>query len=352
MPRLASAPKGIDLTSAWEVRVGDHVIGIAWSPAGDLLAVASIGGPIHIIDGASGGLVRVVEGHRFGTQSISWSHDGRYLASGGQDGKVRIWDPNADRPIRELEAGSSWIERVAFAPDAWLLASAAGRHLRLWNLGGDLLQNFALHPSTISDIAWQRGGLYLTSACYGQLATFHPDSPEPVKSFPWKGSILTVAWSPNGDYVATGNQDASVHFWYRKTGKDLEMSGYPTKIRELSWDAESRYLATGGSAHVIIWDCSGKGPAGSRPITLKAHDTLLSALEYQHKGTLLASGCHNGQVCLWNPPKRTTPLWTAQMDGAVTQLRWSPGDRELAVSSAAGLVSKFGDLERMSDAGS
>ena len=141
--------------------------------------------------------------------------------------------------------------------------------------------------------------------------------------------------------MATGNQDASVHFWYRKTGKDLEMSGYPTKVRELSWDAGSRYLATGGSAHVIIWDCSGKGPAGSRPITLKAHDTLLSALEYQHKGTLLASGCHDGQVCVWNPPKRCTPLWTSQSDGAVTQVRWSPEDRALAVGSANGLVSKF-----------
>jgi WD40 repeat protein len=345
MPRLAAAHSGKAVRTAWEMRVDDHVIRLAWSPAGDLLAVACIGGPIYIIDSFSGGTVRVLEGHRFGTQCLDWSHDGRYLASGGQDGKLRIWDPNSDRALRELDAGVSWVEQVAFAPGAPLLASAAGRLLKLWNLGGEPVQTYPVHPSTIADIEWQRQGLYLTSGCYGQLATFKPDSPDPVKAFQWKGSILTVAWSPNGDYVATGNQDASVHFWYRKTGRDLEMSGYPTKVRQLTWDSDSRYLATGGSAHLIIWDCSGKGPAGTRPVTLKAHDALLSALEYQHGGGLLASGCQNGQICVWNPPRKQTPLWTCQLDGAVTQVGWSPDDRALGASSANGLVSKFGFTE-------
>jgi WD40 repeat protein len=285
--------------------------------------------------------LRVLAGHRVGTQCLSWTHDGRYLASGGQDGNVKIWHPNSDEPVCVLDAGSSWVEQVAFAPDSYLLASGSGRSLKLWNVQGELIQSYPSHPSTISDVQWQRQGSFLTSGCYGQLATFKPDSPEPVKKLRWKGSILTVAWSPDDDYVATGNQDASVHFWYRKSGKDLEMSGYPTKVRELSWDANSRYLATGGSAIVIIWDCSGKGPAGTRPIELEAHDMLLSALEYQHKGSLLASGCQNGLVCVWNPPKRKTPLRTSQLDGAVTQLRWSPDDRALAASSANGLVRKF-----------
>jgi WD40 repeat protein len=191
------------------------------------------------------------------------------------------------------------------------------------------------------DIQWHGEGRFLTSACYGQLATFKPDTSEPLKAFPWKGSILTVAWSPDGNLVATGNQDASVHFWYRRTGKDLEMSGYPTKVRELSWDPGSRYLATGGSAVVIVWDCSGKGPAGTRPTELEAHDTLLSALQYQHKGDLLASGCQDGLICVWNPPRKGRPIRTARLDAAITQLRWSPDDRILVASSSNGLVRAF-----------
>ena len=334
---LARKSSANALKTWWEASLADHVIRLEWSRAG-VIAAACVGGPIHLLHASTGLTLRVLEGHRIGTQCLSWSHDGRLLASGGQDGKVRIWSPNSDEPVRVLDAGSSWVEQVAFAPDSYLLATAAGRNLRLWNAQGELAQTYPQHPSTISDIQWPPGGLFLTSGCYGQLATFTPDKAEPVKQFRWKGSILTVAWSPDGNYVATGNQDSSVHFWFRKSAKDLEMSGYPTKVRELSWDASSRYLATGGSAIVIIWDCSGKGPAGSTPIQLEAHDTLLSALAYQHRGELLASGCQNGLVCVWNPRKRRTPLASSQLDAAVTRIHWSPDDRALAASSANGLV--------------
>ena len=40
------------------------------------------------------------------------------------------------------------------------------------------------------------------------------------------------------------------------------MYGFPTKVLELSWNSTGRWLATGGSSSVILWDCSGKGPAG------------------------------------------------------------------------------------------
>ena len=77
---------------------------------------------------------------------------------------------------------------------------------------------------------------------------------------------------------------------------------------------------------------------GPRPIQLEAYGTLVSALEYQHGGDLLASGCQNGVVCVWNPRKRQTPIGTFQLDTAVTQIRWSRDDRVLAASSAKGLV--------------
>jgi WD40 repeat protein len=67
----------------------------------------------------------------------------------------------------------------------------------------------------------------------------------PQRRFEWKGSILRLAWSPNGRFVATGDQDSTVHFWFEEDRRDLQMSGYPTKVREL-WNAASRYLATGG----------------------------------------------------------------------------------------------------------
>lgn len=330
-----------ELCVAWERNLADHAIDIAYSPDGRLLAAAAIGGPISLFDALSGETISVVPGHDGGTFALSWRADSRRLASGGQDGTLRIWDiADVASPV-VCEAGAAWVEHVAYSPAGDFVVSAAGRKLRLWNSHGELQQNYPDHPSTISDVQWQPGERLVTSACYGQVATFRTDSPDPLKAFTWKGSILILAWSPDGNHIATGNQDASVHFWYRKTGKDLEMSGYPVKVRELAWDSSGRYLATGGSAIVIIWDCSGKGPAGTKPIQLESHDLPITALAYQPKGPFLVSGCRAGKICLWNPAKSRKLIRISELPGEITRLVWAPDGRSFAASSSEGAVRVF-----------
>jgi len=116
--------------------------------------------------------------------------------------------------------------------------------------------------------------------------------------------MLALAWSPNGQYLATGDQDSTVHFWMVKTGEDLMMSGYPTKVKELSWDSSSRYLATGGGTMPCVWDCSGEGPANTMPQQFEAHTervTVLALSAPQHPAGLRwgrRAGCALGRWAL------------------------------------------------------
>jgi WD40 repeat protein len=286
----------------------------------------------------TGRIRHVLPGHGFGTTALSWSPQGGILASSGQDGKVKLWKVPKGQLHLTLDGGAAWVERVTWSPEGTLLAAAAGKKVRLWNTAGELVREYANHPSTVADIRWKPGTLELASAAYGQIALFHPDQAEPVRSLKWKGSQLVLAWSPDGKHMATGDQDSTVHFWFMKNGEDLMMSGYPVKVRELSWDYTSRFLATGGGAVPCVWDVSGKGPAGTRPLQFEGHAANVTGLAFQHSGPLLASAGADGLVMLWHPGKHKRPLATTELPAGITQIAWSGDDQRLAAGTESGRV--------------
>ncbi|MGF1578584.1 MAG: WD40 repeat domain-containing protein [Gemmataceae bacterium] len=336
---LSRRPKSLKLV--WQARVSDHVIALAWSPDRAHLAAAEVSGQICLFEAKTGALVKAWPGHGFGTTSVSWHPTkGTLLASSGQDGNVAIWDVSSSdtNPTQTLPAGSPWVTKTEWSPDGQYLSAAAGKHIRLWDASGKLVREYPEHVSTVSDIQWKPKSQLFASSCYSRLQVWTPEDDEPRQTFEWKGSILRLDWSPDGRYISTGDQDSTVHFWIIKTGKDLMMSGYANKVQELSWDCTSRYLATGGGEVPCVWDCSGKGPAGTTPYQLEAHEEKVTALAYQHRGKYLASGGLDGLVALWQPEYRQTPLAKFQTKSSISQLAWSHADTSLAVGTDSGEV--------------
>jgi WD40 repeat protein len=326
------------LSRRWQAEVEDHVIRLAWSPSGQVLAAAVVSGPIVLFDAGTGQPARRLAGHGFGTTDVAWKPEGDLLASAGQDGKVRIWDANTGQEPMALPGGAAWVEHVAWHPATAVLASAAGKKLRLWSAAGQLLREYPDHPATISDIAWRPGTAELTAGSYGGVTLWAVDQDEPVRKLEYRGSVLKLAWSPDGGRLAHGNQDATVHYWLMESGQDLEMAGYPMKVRDLCWDATGTFLATGGGETVCVWDCTPPGPEGSEPLNLQGHEGPVSALAYQARGPLLASGGQDGKVHLFQPGKYKKALARCEAGAAVSQVAWSPDDRAVAVGTEAGVV--------------
>lgn len=333
------------LANVWQADLPDHVIGVSWSADGSLVAAAAISGPIHLYEVHTGKLAHALTGHGFGTSAVAFHPRENVLASVGQDGKVHLWDGVLGQERAAFDGGAKWVERLAWSPDEKLLATAGGKKVRLWDFAtGNLLREYDRHASTVADLEWQPGTGRLTVAAYGGISIYDPaaEGTEPDDTFEWKGSPLKLAWAPNGKMLAHGNQDASVHFWYADTGLDLHMSGYPAKVRELSWDFTGRFLVTGGGPGVCVWDCAGKGPEGTTPKMLEGHAGTLTCVAWQRRGFLVASGDEKGRLCLFQPANRAPLVGGATFNGTeLSALAWSPDDKRLVVGSGVGKVGMF-----------
>jgi WD40 repeat protein len=319
-------------------RASGYVAGLAWAPDGQSVAVADDAGGVGVIAVDGGDLLPVCE-HPGGALTVAWSTRG-VLASGGRDGRVLL-DGGAIAAADQDTARRPWIERLTWRPDGALLAAAAGRRVELWTPEGARQDVSDPLPATVACLAWHPRGVLLAAGTYGGVRLLRRTGAVD-KHLKWTGSVLELAFSPDGRRLAHGNQDASVHFWDLRKGTELEMSGYATKVRELGWSDNGRWLATGGGDELTLWDFHrAGGPQGSRPLQLD-HDERVVALAFQPGGDLLAGADRGGMVLIWRPGEDDLPVGGTALDEPATTIAWSPDGRHLAVGGADGSILVLG----------
>lgn len=337
---LSMLNKGL-LAESWYVALGDYIIDLNWSPDASKLAAVTVEGSVFLIDNhGDSAFFRLLGQHAGGANAVSWRADGAEFSTAGHDGLVKIWDGLSGEQVSELEAGDLWVAKVAYAPRRNVLATAAGRHLKLWSDYREAFYESSDHSSTIADVGWNPDGSGLAVAAYNGITLHVPGKQSQPRKYTWKGSSLVLAWSPDAKYMATGEQDSTVHFWHVKSGEDAQMWGFPTKVLQLSWDVSGRWLATGGGASICLWDCSGKGPAGRQPRQCDAHANKLTQLGFQPDGNLLASVDADGHLFLWDPVKHEKVIGGLALSSSATCMRWCNGGK-LAVGQRDGNVVLF-----------
>ena len=258
------------------------------------------------------------------------------LITGGEDGKVF-----ADRCRRHGEQlarvpASKWITSVAAGPQG--AVAYATRQTACVRFADGKTKEFA-HPRSVEGLAFSPKGMRIGVARYNGATLHFPATDGKPVELEWAGAHTGITFSPDGAFVVTTMQENALHGWKLADGKHMRMTGYPAKVKSLSWSAKGKWLASSGAPAAIVWPFSGKdGPMGKAPLELGTRGNAMvtcrrlpSEPRTSSRSAMTTAWCiavrfaDAKEVLLRRPGK-----------GAITSMMWDEEERRVAFGSAAG----------------
>ncbi|AVA22942.1 MULTISPECIES: WD40 repeat domain-containing protein [unclassified Rhizobium] len=312
--------------------IDGHVLAVEF--LGDTPFFASAAGAIHRLEGGE----KVTEAHQGMLTCVRDPYNDS-LISGGEDGKVlRI---AADGGVTVLaEAPRKWITQLAAGPQG-AVAYAYGKSSFV-RLADGSIKEFA-EERTVEGIAFAPKGLRIAVARYNGVSLHWVGMAGQPINLEWKGAHTGVTFSPDGQFVVTTMQENALHGWKMDTkpgaeARHMRMTGYPAKVKSLSWSNKGKWLASSGAPAAIVWPFQGKdGPMGKAPLELGTRGNIMAtSVKFHPVEDILAIGFIDGMILAVRIGDSKEALLRRPGKGAITSMSWSKSGKLLAFASETG----------------
>jgi WD40 repeat protein len=279
---------------------------VAIAPNGSWLATAGNDGTVRIWDPATG-IQRHTRSHSHSdsVQALAIAPDGSWLATGGGEYTVRIWDPATGTQRHTLTGHTGTVQTVAIAPDGSWLATGGGDYtVRIWDpVTGTQRHTLTGHTDTVAAVAIFPDGTWLATGGGhdGTVRIWDPVTGTQRRTLTGHiGGVSAVAIAPDGIWLATTGADGAVRIWHPATAtKRYTVTGTAVTIAP-----DGTWMATAsGDGTVRIRDAATSAPRH----TLTGHTDNVQAIEIAPDGSWLATASEDGTVRIWDPAADTDP---------------------------------------------
>ena len=287
---------------------GDEVVSVTYSPDEKTIASGSEDGTIRFWDAASGELIKTITGHIYSEiYSTAYSPDGNTLACGSEH-KIYTWNAQTGDLLNTTPEPRCDVYSIKYSPDGKLLSTTGtSRKARMWDVQtGRFLGSFKAH----------------------QHQSRHASN---------KIRISSVAFSPDGNVLATGGTDNQVYLWEIRTGelyligeRLAEFSEHTESVTSVAFSPDGNVLASGSEDKTIqLWDVNKRAHSN----TLTGHEDSVTAVVFSPDGSTIASGSADGTLRLWNADTDDLFIPPIEEAGNVTSSVYSADGNILASAS-------------------
>lgn len=285
---------------------------------------------------SEGKLLKTLQGQNSEVWWLTWTADGKKLATAGNDKLVRVWDlsnPKALKPMFTLAGHTKEVNAVSFSPDGKILASAsADKSVKLWNVSWKtpiLLHTLSGHTEQVYAISFAPNGKTIATGSFDNTAKIWKIDGTLVKTLKGhKSEVYGVAWSPDSKMLITSSFDSSVKIWHLEKSVPKVISGHEDAVSAISFSPDGKNIASASwDKTVKIWQTNGK-----LINTLKGHTGFVRRASFSPNGKMLATTSSDNLVKLWNQEGKVLNTLVGHED-VVNSLAWSPNGKVLASAS-------------------
>jgi WD40 repeat protein len=310
----------------------DGVTSVSFSPDGKQIATGGEDGIVRLWN-LLGQELAQLKGHQLGITSVSFSSDGQHLASAGWDDTIHLWDLS-DKQLAQWHGHQGVVWSASFSPDGQCIATiGASGIVKLWDLSGQLLTQWQANHGWFTRLSFSPDGQSLATAGNDGIAGLWNLSGQKLAQWnTYQGRILEVDFSPNGQCLGLAGENGTARLWSLSGQQLAQFYGHQGQVR-ISFSLDGKRIATaGGEGTVQLWNLSGQHLA-----QFDTHLDPIRSVTFSSDGQLLATAGGVSTVQLWNLQRRQLAQWNTGQE-KVLAVSFSPDGQRLATAGWDGTV--------------